>query len=438
MMALKAFLAEWIKIHGNDFELCILFSNRFDFNRLRKGRGAGPEPGYTLRQIQSLVKRFGFTPGTAFSLWPLSTHNVEISCPFIPRTVAGRGWIKDALLKLVSASAMRFLHPGFALTSMRNGAPESFLQGLIRRMGLRGVERCLTGNPNMLILIDASRIIKIPLDPESLARCRLSASVLLQLQKCSVKSHAPRLIGREQVGGHEIFIETRLPGNAYDTAGPRMDGRLNRAAVHLTEFHKATAAGTSLAPPIFRRLFARPAGILLKQLEAPYREMVVESMKRLEESCVGRPFAIVWLHGDYKIENILFDPASGEITGVIDWDLSFRKGLPLLDLLYLIFYDAALEGRDTLAGLLIRRLEAPPLFEPHEARLLAAYLSSLDLDRSWIHPLFFMFIVHHFARRLRINNPAERMEVYRRTLCPLLERFSRMDAGRFTESLSHG
>jgi aminoglycoside phosphotransferase (APT) family kinase protein len=70
------------------------------------------------------------------------------------------------------------------------------------------------------------------------------------------------------------------------------------------------------------------------------------------------------IHGDYRIDNILFAPASGEVLAVLDWELS-TLGDPLADFAYLAMNWAMPAGEHpaTIGGLDWKVLGIPTLDE---------------------------------------------------------------------------
>ncbi|MEP7155932.1 MAG: phosphotransferase, partial [Betaproteobacteria bacterium] len=86
----------------------------------------------------------------------------------------------------------------------------------------------------------------------------------------------------------------------------------------------------------------------------------------------------VWQHGDFKLENLILDPATYSIVGVIDWELSCERGLPLLDLLYLIVYDRGVnEGLKLEDVYLMEILEWK--FSARDNALLDEYLRTVGM-----------------------------------------------------------
>lgn len=69
------------------------------------------------------------------------------------------------------------------------------------------------------------------------------------------------------------------------------------------------------------------------------------------------------VHGDYRIDNMIFDPVKPAVSAVIDWELS-TLGDPLADLTYLLVnWVLPADGRSALGGLDLGTLGIPSLDE---------------------------------------------------------------------------
>ena len=141
----------------------------------------------------------------------------------------------------------------------------------------------------------------------------------------------------------------------------------------LAQLHRVDPAAVGLAD------FGRPAGYMARQIARWSRQYLgdaaagrVESMDRLIEwlpqhlPAVEQPAAIV--HGDYRVDNVIFDPIEPRVLAVLDWELA-TLGDPLADFAYhLMLY--RLPNLST-PGLLGRDVAALGL--PTEAEYVAHY-----------------------------------------------------------------
>jgi aminoglycoside phosphotransferase (APT) family kinase protein len=64
-----------------------------------------------------------------------------------------------------------------------------------------------------------------------------------------------------------------------------------------------------------------------RRREAAMRALGLELTARLD----GATPLAGWIHGDYVPENVLFDPGTGRITGIVDWEMADAPDLPAID-----------------------------------------------------------------------------------------------------------
>lgn len=208
----------------------------------------------------------------------------------------------------------------------------------------------------------------------------------------------PEFLGEFQVDGVACFVMRAIPGVSVDRPGPGLDELSAQAVDFIAAFHAETRSVVTVGDTVYKRMFAD----LFGQAAIRYAPLAPEfsRLERLvEERVGGREFPVVWKHGDFKIENMIFGEERMDLRGVIDWEHSVRDGLPLLDVLYLLTYNRALSGGgDLLPALRSLVLDGPSAFE---ARMLAAYAARVPLEPDYRRVLIAMFFVHHAGVRYK-------------------------------------
>jgi Phosphotransferase enzyme family len=180
-----------------------------------------------------------------------------------------------------------------------------------------------------------------------------------------VASHAPRLVGRLDVGGFYASIETAAQGEALvaalDSSRPRSErlAVVERIAEWLVRLSEETAA-----PPA--------------ALEAERRRLAAEVVPRWEAEGLPQdvveelpPVPAVFQHGDVFGENVILDERGG--FTIVDWESAREHGLPLWDLFYFL----------TRAIAMLDDLRAEAEREEHFVRLWRGELASSEVLFHW-------------------------------------------------------
>lgn len=187
--------------------------------------------------------------------------------------------------------------------------------------------------------------------------------------------------------GTPFFVMAHVEGRVFDSPALPEAPRDERAAIFralpriLAKLHAVDWRAAGLEG------FGRPENYIGRQLERwtrQYRESIGEAGLPDMETLIAwlsantpeeGPAAIA--HGDFRLGNMIYHPARGEIVAVLDWELS-TLGDPLSDLAYcaLCYHlPHGVEGVKGLAGLDIAAAGIPP-----EARLVAEYAAARGLS----------------------------------------------------------
>lgn len=148
----------------------------------------------------------------------------------------------------------------------------------------------------------------------------------------------PRVISTGNIGVYRYFVISEFSGMTIDRVCPGAQVALRNAAGFLIDLHRLTANSCDNCGVLIARLF-RHAVDRYPVLQGEIMQLADIVLARWpEHGCIT-----VWQHGDYKLENLIVDPKSFSVVGVIDWELSCEAGLPLLDMLHLIAYSHGIE-----------------------------------------------------------------------------------------------
>lgn len=149
--------------------------------------------------------------------------------------------------------------------------------------------------------------------------------------------------GADNPLGAQFFVMDYVPGRIlWDPAFPDMakDNRrpmFDAMAKTLAALHDVNLEATGLTD------YGRPGNYFERQIDRWTRQYVAaeidkhESMDRLmawlADNCVADDGTVALVHGDYRLDNMIFDAEAPQVRAVLDWELS-TLGHPLADLAY--------------------------------------------------------------------------------------------------------
>lgn len=377
-------------------EVCLVFGNKYSYQAMLGRNNVFFKTAYSLAAIKNILSNAGFKRQSVYPLLPRGRNMFEI--------IFGAGneivpsGLKSRLLR--SRLAYSFLPAYAVVAGKKKAAGNSFIEALINSAGITKPYKCIMGHPNTLVIIAKDRIVRLPFDRLSGVRCRVNRMALKTLENTAFARYAPRCLSGGKFFAQEYFSEERLSGIAIDEPLPQLEALSRKAVRLIVGLHKETRRNVVISENVYRRLFGREFQRLKACLNEAYGLKLRQVEDRLKKQLLGKEFCTVLFHGDYKIENVLFDEKNWEISGVIDWDLSRKNSLPLLDVLYLLLYKDSLTNKKSI-GRILRERVIKMNFTEFENSLIREYAAELGIAEELLRPLVRMFWVNHVSQRYR-------------------------------------
>jgi aminoglycoside phosphotransferase (APT) family kinase protein len=172
-----------------------------------------------------------------------------------------------------------------------------------------------------------------------------------------------------------ILFDPRLPGVTSNAERAAMFDAMNEviAALHNVDY-KSVGLGD----------FGREGGYVARQIgrwSKQYKASETESIDAMERLMAWLPARLpahdetTLVHGDYRLDNLVFHPTEPRVIGVLDWEIA-TLGNPLADFAYHVM--AWRVSPDEFRGL--REVDINGLGIPDEAAYTAAYAKRTGRD----------------------------------------------------------
>lgn len=211
----------------------------------------------------------------------------------------------------------------------------------------------------------------------------------------------------DSVIGSMFYVMEHLEGRIFwDPAVPEVNNEertaiydeMNRVLAALHRVNVDTAGLTDYGKP--GNYYARQIGRWTKQYRASETEAVAEMealIDWLPNHIPEGDETVALVHGDYRLDNMIFHPREPRIIGILDWELS-TLGDPLADLAYqLMAWRFPREGG--ISGL--EGLDRSSLGLPSDEDYIAAYCHRTGRDGIDNWPFYMAFCFFRIAAILQ-------------------------------------
>jgi len=267
-------------------------------------------------------------------------------------------------------------------------------------------------NPTYLLTADSGEYVLRRKPPGQLLKSAHAVDREFRVMQALSASAVPvpqtfHLCEDESVIGSVFFVMEHVRGDIYwDPALPEL-GKSQRRATYremcrvLAELHQVDVNAVGLED--FGKpgdYFARQINRWTQQYFASQTEKISEMetiIKWLPANLPADDGRVALVHGDYRLDNMIFKPGKIEIAALLDWELS-TLGHPLADLAYQCMQLRMDPGKH-LSGL--NGIDRAALGIPSEQEYVAQYCENCGLERIDNWPFYLVFGFFRFAAILQ-------------------------------------
>lgn len=310
------------------------------------------------------------------------------------------------------------------------GLPQdSFLECLLRRvrkqLGLHEVpkvRRNIISNENTLVFFleldgDGKAVLKLPLCETSVERVESDWKMLEKAHLIStpeVRPLVPRVLCQDILLGQPYYVRSYVPGvDAGLLAHSRKEYSrvVAEAARILLQWHQASHRVVEVTPEVCEKYFltyfrqARPY--------LPAHIGLLDGIQSyLQNASAGQPLSVGLMHGDFHLNNLMIDPETQRLSGILDWDMGETDGLQMLDLFHLLVSkERGLHNWGI--GEAFSKVLLSNAFDPDERQLVEGFRSALGISEQLLLCLKIAYWARHCLGNIIQSGglkPAEWME----------------------------
>lgn len=318
--------------------------------------------------------------------------------------------------RMLGRHGMRVAASAFGIVAGRQAAPISadrvLAAGVAGMLGVRLAsrwERFLVNPGKSFIEFTAEAnslgrvMCVLPWGVENVNRRRTELGMLQRLRDrgLDVVARAPRLSQESSFAGRPIFLFEGIPGVTVDAPTAGMEQLMQAAVELLIDFNRATCRADidskALREVVERECMAASARYPM------LRDEVKRTVGELVEELAEFNLPQVWMHGDYKLENLVFSGSDRKVAALIDWELSSDLGIAGVDLLYLLLYRRITEGKATDVLEVMKSMDLKAMLSPLEQATLQFYSAAIGVPNGAWHGVLMLLFLHHVGCRFRYD-----------------------------------
>lgn len=266
------------------------------------------------------------------------------------------------------------------------------------------VKKIVAGNSGVTILIvgpedknDRDVVVRHPRTSEGLMAVQRNTDALKSLSNEIFSDFVPKLYAAKVDESTGYIIEEKLSGKELDGFGEKAELMIMSSCELFIDMQMKGVSNKTFNEALINR-FIIGAISPLSTLCDDVKSLLAAVGEFLGGAFKNKNIPIVRSHGDYKLGNILFLD-NGQLGGIIDWDMSEKNGLPLLDIYTLILYRISSETGESLADV-YKNILLPGKTDVFYKDLIEMACAKYALSSELVFPLMCLFWLTHLRDRV--------------------------------------
>jgi ubiquinone/menaquinone biosynthesis C-methylase UbiE len=294
---------------------------------------------YSWRGYRKLLRNAGFITDRFYCPFPEYrefselidlNHAQNLARALYPTSFLGR-------LGMQACKQVNIFHefsPTYSIIASKTQGLDRFVDRLLRHVGTTASDdgHLHVTRTAAALLFTPKVVVRLPLTERARMRMKVESANLHSIGS-RPRPLVPELIAEGQFQGQDYLVTRAFSG----VSGARIARRphnlavvLRQAAGFITEFHRETIQEQVCTEEWLQKNFDWLVDYIDK-LGGSVAELKTLSRRDL----LGKRVQAVTAHGDFSLQNLVFNPQSCQLTGVVDWDLADTRGWPGRDLLHL-------------------------------------------------------------------------------------------------------
>ncbi len=267
------------------------------------------------------------------------------------------------------------------------------------------VKKIVAGNSGVTILIvgpedenDRDIVVRHPRTSEGLMAVQRNADALKALSNEIFSGFVPRLYVDKVQESKGYIIEEKIRGKELDGFGEKAELMIMQSCELFIDMQMNGVKNRAFNEILINQFIVGAISPLAALCDDDVKPLLSIIGEFLFGAFKDKNIPFVRSHGDYKLGNILFLD-DGQLGGIIDWDMSEKNGLPLLDIYTLILYRISSETGQSLADV-YKNILLPGKTDVFYKDLIEMACAKYALPTELVFPLKCLFWLTHLRDRV--------------------------------------